>query len=74
MLSLYIDESDCDFLTGSGREPAICELHCRECGDGMKQDQKQCATCGTINPRYIREPLKTVPPAGSPELERAVSL
>ena len=51
-MSLYIDESDCDILTGSGREPAICELRCASCGDGMRYDQRQCATCGEINPRY----------------------
>lgn len=53
MLSLYVDQSDIDFLTQSGREPAICELRCENCDDGMKFDQLQCATCGTLNPRYL---------------------
>jgi hypothetical protein len=52
MISLYIDESDRDFVTGSGREPAICELRCSNCGDGLRQDQKQCATCGEWSPRF----------------------
>lgn len=38
--------------SGSGREPAICELRCDNCGDGMRFDQKACATCGDTNPRY----------------------
>lgn len=37
---------------GSGREPAICELRCANCGDGLRFDQQQCATCGERNPRY----------------------
>jgi uncharacterized OB-fold protein len=53
MLSLYIDESDRDFLTGSGREPAICELRCENCGDGLRYDQNRCATCGYLNPRFV---------------------
>lgn len=53
MLSLYIDESDCDFVTGAGREPAVCELRCENCGDGLRYDQKQCATCGEPNPRFL---------------------
>ena len=55
MLSLYIDESDCDFVTGAGREPAICELRCANCGDGMVFDQQQCATCGQRSPRFANE-------------------
>jgi len=39
-------------LLESGREPAICELTCPNCGDGMKFDQFRCATCGTLNLRY----------------------
>ena len=52
MMNLYIDESDCDILTQAGREPAICELTCENCGDGMRFDQKQCQTCGELNRRY----------------------
>lgn len=53
MLNLEIDQSDCDFITKAGREPAICELRCANCGDGLRFDQKQCATCGDPNPRFI---------------------
>lgn len=53
MLSLYIDDSDLDFLTQAGKEPAICELRCENCGDGMRFDQLQCATCESLNPRYL---------------------
>lgn len=52
MLSLYIDESDCDLLTQAGKEPAICELQCGNCGDGLRYDQHRCATCGEVNLRY----------------------
>ena len=38
---------------GHGRQPAICELTCPNCGDGLRFDQEQCATCGERNPRYI---------------------
>ena len=50
--------SDCDFLTGSGREPAVCELRCSHCGDGMRYDQRQCATCGDVNPRYVETVIR----------------
>ncbi len=35
-----------------GREPAICELRCDNCGDGVRFDQHLCATCGNLNPRF----------------------
>jgi hypothetical protein len=41
-----------DELPTSGRESAICELTCRNCGDGLRFDQRQCETCGEINPRF----------------------
>lgn len=53
MVSLYVDQSDCDFVTGAGKDPAICELHCPNCSAGMKFDDLQCATCGELNPRYL---------------------
>ena len=37
---------------GHGRQPAICELTCPNCGDGLRFDQRQCETCGAGNPRY----------------------
>lgn len=37
---------------GHGREPAICELRCANCGDGMRFDMPRCGTCGEPNPRY----------------------
>lgn len=37
---------------GHGREPAICELRCANCGDGLRFDMQQCETCGEMNPRY----------------------
>lgn len=37
---------------GHGRESAICELRCENCGDGLKFDQFRCLTCGEANPRY----------------------
>jgi hypothetical protein len=37
---------------GSGREPAICELRCDNCGDGLRFDQRQCSTCGETSPRF----------------------
>ena len=37
---------------GHGRQPAICELTCPNCGDGIRFDSQQCATCGERNPRY----------------------
>jgi hypothetical protein len=56
MISLYIDESDCDILTGSGREPAICELRCDNCDDGLKFDAPRCVRCGKPNPRFATGP------------------
>ena len=41
-----------DELPTDGREPAYMELFCPHCGDGMKFDQRQCETCGEMNPRY----------------------
>ena len=38
--------------TAHGREPAYMELFCLNCGDGLKFDQRQCGTCGEMNPRY----------------------
>lgn len=61
MLSLYVDQSDIDFLTQAGREPAICELFCPKCSEGMKYDQLQCATCGELNPRYLTPPVEFDP-------------
>ena len=52
MLNLYIDQSDIDFLTQAGREPAICELRCGNCGDGLRFDQYACAICGEVNLRF----------------------
>ena len=52
MVSLYIDESDCDLLGGSGRESALCELRCGNCGEGMKYDQQRCVKCGEVNLRF----------------------
>ena len=37
---------------GHGRQPAIWELTCANCGDGLRFDQRQCETCGAGNPRY----------------------
>ena len=37
---------------GHGRQPAICELTCANCGDGLRFDSQQCETCGAGNPRY----------------------
>lgn len=37
---------------GHGRQPAICELTCQNCGDGLRFDQEQCSTCGERNLRY----------------------
>ena len=37
---------------GHGRQPAICELTCPNCGDGLRFDSQQCETCGAGNPRY----------------------
>ena len=37
---------------GHGREPAICELRCANCGDGLRFDMRACGTCGEANPRY----------------------
>lgn len=62
MLSLYIDESDCDFLTGAGREPAIAELRCGNCGDGLRFDQHACSTCGQVNLRF-QHPVEEFDPA-----------
>ena len=41
-----------DELPTAGREAAICELICPNCGDGLRFDQGQCETCGEMNPRY----------------------
>lgn len=38
---------------GHGREPAICELRCLNCGDGLRFDQRQCETCGENSPRSM---------------------
>lgn len=38
---------------GHGREPAICELRCLNCGDGLRFDQWQCETCGENSPRFM---------------------
>ena len=65
MVDLEIDESECDFLTGSGREPAIAELRCAACSDGMRFDQLQCATCGELNPRYLNAPVMARLDSGS---------
>lgn len=43
---------DVDLIPQAGREPAVCELRCFVCADGMKYDQPTCATCGALNPRY----------------------
>ena len=46
----------------SGREPAICELICVHCGDGMRFDQQQCETCGERSPRFaVPAPLEFDP-------------
>ena len=42
-----------------GREPAICELTCPNCADGMRFDQLRCETCGHNNPRYAGPPALT---------------
>jgi hypothetical protein len=49
-------EQQADRVTeqGHGREPAICELRCENCGDGLRFDQRQCETCGADNPRFAR--------------------
>jgi hypothetical protein len=43
---------DRDELPASGREAAICELVCRNCGDGVSFQQTRCMTCGELSPRY----------------------
>lgn len=45
--------TDIDALPTHGRQPAICELTCANCGDGLRFDQFRCMTCGTHNPRFI---------------------
>ncbi len=52
MLNLEIDQSDIDFLTQAGREPAICELRCGNCAAGLKFDQHRCTVCGQVNLRF----------------------
>ena len=37
---------------GHGREPAICELRCTNCGDGLRFDQYSCDTCGQVSQRF----------------------
>ena len=37
---------------GHGREPAICELRCENCGDGLRFDMRSCETCGEPSPKY----------------------
>ncbi len=37
---------------GHGKQAAICELTCANCGDGLRFDQQQCDTCGEFNLRY----------------------
>ena len=44
-----------DVLPQSGRQLAICELVCVNCGDGLRFDQQQCETCGERNQRYVNE-------------------
>lgn len=44
-----------DELLDTGREPAICELRCPECGDGIAFNQRQCQTCGWMSPRVLAE-------------------
>lgn len=51
-------EVEIDELPKSGREPAICELRCPECADGIRFDQKSCDTCGWMNPRYAEAPKR----------------
>lgn len=50
MLTGYLSERD--LLPTAGRESAICELRCQNCGDGLRFDQRQCATCGNWSPRF----------------------
>ena len=50
-----IESQDRVMESGHGREPAICELRCLNCGDGMVYDQRACLTCGEANPRFAHE-------------------
>lgn len=58
LLSLEIDDTDIEHARervmeqGHGREPAICELRCDNCGEGIKFDDPTCITCGLTNPRF----------------------
>jgi hypothetical protein len=47
--------NEVDLLPQSGRVAAICELTCRNCGDGLGFSQKQCDTCGEYSPRFASE-------------------
>ena len=41
-----------DLLPQCGREAAICELDCSNCGYGMKFDDECCPVCSVLNQRY----------------------
>lgn len=45
-------KTEIDNMPEAGRVPSICELTCRNCGDGLRFDQRQCSTCGDFSPRY----------------------
>lgn len=47
-----VERPEIDNLKQDGREPAICELRCSSCGDGLGFSQKQCQTCGDFSPRF----------------------
>jgi len=49
---IIMKPADHDELPTAGREPAICELICLNCGDGLRFDDQQCSTCGERNLRY----------------------
>jgi len=50
--TIEIPYTGVDELPTAGREPAICELTCTNCGDGLRFDQQQCDTCGERNLRF----------------------
>ena len=61
-VELLIDNRDIEFamkrsvrneLPLHGREPAICELTCDNCGTGMRFDQDDCLVCGLTSTRAM---------------------